>query len=228
MEKIIGIIVSPKTGFQSIYENDLRYGILVVFIVSIFSAWAGTAYFMKTELNMPFTSQSGPFSQGHAGFFQQGAQDSQINYDILRNRLMPLIFLGGFLGEIIRWLLPSILVIIVGKFLIGDGNSRRMLVMTGFAFLPMLLQHLLRLIDALTISPTSLSVFNASQLPSNNFFWKIVIHSINVFTVFGLFNVLLNIFAVYQNYETKISRATNVTILSYFIYILLRAFVPII
>jgi hypothetical protein len=80
----------------------------------------------------------------------------------------------------------------------------------------------------LTISSTSLSIFNASQLPSNNFFWKIVIHSISVFTVFGLFNVILNIFAVSQNYETEISRATTVTILSYLIYILLRSSVPII
>ena len=228
MDKLIGVTISPRIGFQSIYESDLKYGILIVLVVSIFSAWAGATYFMKTELNIQFSSQLGPFSHGGPNFFRQGEQDLQINSLEIKNRLLPFIFIGGFLGGIIRWLVPSILVILVAKIFIGDGSSRRMLTMTGFGFLPMLLQHLLRLIDALTISPTRLSVFTASQLTSNNFFWKIVIQSISVFTVFGLLNVFLSIHAISQNYETQISRATIVTILSHFIYVLLRSLVPII
>jgi hypothetical protein len=105
--KIFGVITSPRRAFQDIEERDLRSGLLVVLLVAILSAWAGMTYFSKMELNLQAASLAGPFRQGGPGFFQPGAQDSQIDFEAIRSRLVPFIAIGCIVGTFIRWLVPS-------------------------------------------------------------------------------------------------------------------------
>ena len=202
------MITSPGRGFQDIEERDLRTGLFIVFLVAILSAWAGMIYFSKTELSLLATGQSG------------------INFDA--SMLTPFIAIGDIVSSFIRWLVPSLLVLLTAKVLVSEGSSRRMLAMTSFAFIPMIAQHLLRVIDAMTISSANLAAFTASQPTSTGLVGNIINQAISVFTVFGLLTVLLNTYAVSANYEADNRKSAMVTVAAYLIYVLLRAFIPII
>ena len=223
VSKIFGVITSPRRAFQDIEERDLRAGLLVVLLVAVLSAWAGMTYFSKMEPNLQAAGQAGPLGHGGLGFFQPGAQDSQVDFEATRSRLVPFIAIGGIVGTFIRWLVPSLLVLLTAKVLVGEGSSRRMLAMTGFAFMPMAAQQLLRVLDAMTISSANLAAFTASQVNATGLVGKILNQAIGVFTVFGLLTVLLNTYAVSANYGADTRKSATVTVTAYLIYVLLRA-----
>jgi len=205
MSKIFGVITSPRRAFQDIEERDLRTGLLIVLLVAVLSAWAGITYFSKTELNLQAAGQSG------------------IDFETIKSRMMPFIAIGGIVSTFIRWLVPSLLVLLTAKVLVGEGSSRRMLAMTGFAFMPMAAQQLLRVLDAMTISSANLAALTASKLTLTGLVGKMINQAIGVFTVFGLFSVLLNTYAVSANYEADTRKSAVVTVAAYLIYVLLRA-----
>ena len=204
--KIFGVITSPRRGFLDIEERDLRTGLFIVFLVAVLSAWAGMIYFSKTELNLLAAGLSG------------------VNFDA--SRLTPFIAIGGIVGTFIRWLVPSLLVLLTAKVLVGEGSSRRMLAMTSFAFMPMAAQQLLRVLDAMTISSANLAALTASQLALTGLVGKIINQAIGVFTVFGLLTVLLNTYAVSANYGADTRKSATVTVAAYLIYVLLLTFIP--
>ena len=100
--------------------------------------------------------------------------------------------------------------------------------MTGFAFIPMAAQQLLRVLDAMTISSANLAALAASQLNATGLVGKIFNQAIGVFTVFGLLTVLLSTYAVSANYGADTRKSATATVAAYLIYVLLRAFIPII
>jgi hypothetical protein len=205
VSKIFGVITSPRRAFQDIEERDLRTGLFIVFLVAILSAWAGMIYFSKTELNLLAAGLSG--------------------IDFEASSLTPFIAIGGIVGTFLRWLVPSLLVLLTAKVLVGEGSSRRMLAMTSFAFMPMVAQQLLRVLDAMTISSANLAALAASQLNATGLFGKIISQAIGVFTVFGLLTVLLNTYAVSANYGADTRKSATVTVAAYLIYVLLLAFI---
>jgi hypothetical protein len=205
VSKIFGVITSPRRAFQDIEERDLRTGLFIVFLVAILSAWAGMIYFSKTELNLLAAGLSG--------------------IDFEASSLTPFIAIGGIVGTFLRWLVPSLLVLLTAKVLVGEGSSRRMLAMTSFAFMPMVAQQLLRVLDAMTISSANLAALAASQLNATGLVGKIISQAIGVFTVFGLLTVLLNTYAVSANYGADTRKSATVTVAAYLIYVLLLAFI---
>lgn len=189
-EKIFGVLRSPSTGFPQIEEDDLRKGILIIFIIGLLSSWAGVIY--------------------------------------LRARtIMPFLAIGGIVGAFTRWLIPSVLVLITAKILIGDGNTRRMLAMTAFASLPQLAQQLLRVVDASTISTVDLTALRAAVFPSTGLIFKAMNQGIKVFNLFGLLTLALTVYAVSANYGSPKRRALTVSVSAYLAYVLLKVFLPI-
>lgn len=189
-EKIFGVLRSPSTGFPQIEEDDLRKGILIIFIIGLLSSWAGVIY--------------------------------------LRARtIMPFLAIGGIVGAFTRWLIPSVLVLITAKILIGDGNTRRMLAMTAFASLPQLAQQLLRVVDASTISTVDLTALRAAVFPSTGLIFKAMNQGVKVFNLFGLLTLALTVYAVSANYGSPKRRALTVSVSAYLAYILLKVFLPI-
>ena len=207
VSKIFGVITSPGRGFQDIEERDLRTGLFIVFLAAILSAWAGMIYFSKTELNLLAAGLSGT------------------NFEA--SRLTPFIAIGGIVSTFIRWLVPSILVILTAKVLVGKGNSRRMLAMTGFAFTPMVGQQLLRVVDAYTISAADLASLTATRAAASGLLGRLVNQAFTLFNLFGVLTLILTAVAVSVNYEATPRKAAFVTVSAYVAYMILRVYLPI-
>jgi hypothetical protein len=224
--KIIDLATSPRSVFSGIEEIDLTKGIAVVLIIAVLSGWAGMIYFTKTELHIP-DMRSG--SGGGSPMFSPGAQDSGgFDPEVLRSRLAPLIAIGGVLGTVTRWLVPSILVLLVANIWVGKGSSKRMLAMTGFASAPRIIQQLLRVIDAYTISTADITSLTATRAASSGLLGKLVNQAFTVFNLFGILTIILTAVAVSVNHEATPRKAAYVTVLAFVIYMVLRVYLPII
>jgi len=224
--KILGMATSPRSIFTGIQELDLRGGILVILIIGVLSGWAGMTYFSKTELQIP---DMGPGSHGGNPMFSPGPQGSN-GFDpvALRSRLAPFIAIGGVLGSVTRWLVPSILVLFVANIWVGKGSSKRMLAMTGFASAPRIIQQLLRVIDAYTISAADITALTATRVAASGLFGRFANQAFVVFNLFGVLTIILTAVAVSVNYESAPQKAALVTVLAYLVYTFLRVYLPII
>ena len=226
-EKAFAVIRSPSTGFAMIDKDDLRKGILIVAIIGLLSSWAGVVYLSKTEFDLSRLTQSGPPRMGGGRFFGSDSNSQVIDPDTLRSTVMPFIMIGGLVGAFTRWLVPGVLVLIVAKILIGDGNTKRMLAMTAFASLPLMAQQLLRVVDAYTISSGALSALRSPVFPSTSLVYGFLNQGVRVFNVFGLLTLVLTVYAVSANYDSPNRRSFMVSVLAYLFYVPVKTFLPI-
>jgi hypothetical protein len=217
---------SPRSVFTGIQELDLRGGIIVILIIGVLAGWAGMTYFSKTELQIP---DMGPGSGGGNPMFGPGPQGSS-GFDpaALRSRLAPFIAIGGVLGSVTRWLVPSILVLFVANIWVGKGSSKRMLAMTGFASSPRIIQQILRVIDAYTISAADITALTATRAAATGLLGRLANQAFTVFNLFGVLTIILTAITVSVNYEAAPRKAAMVTVLAYVVYTVLRVFLPII
>ena len=224
--KIIGLVASPRGVFTKIEELDLRGGIIVILLIGVLAGWAGMTYFSKTELQIP---NMGPGSGGGPPGFGPGPPGSSgVDPAVLRNRLAPFIAIGGVLGSVTRWLVPSILVLFVANIRLGKGSSKRMLAMTGFAAAPQIIQQLLRGIDSYTISAADIASLTASRAAASGLLGKLLNQAFSVFNLFGVITIILTAVAVSVNYEAAPRKAAIVTVMAYIMYAILRVYLPII
>jgi len=223
--KIMGLATSPRGVFSGIEEIDLRGGIAVILVIGVLSGWAGMTYFSKTELQIPDMGSG----SGGSPMFSPGAQDlGGLDPEALRSRLAPFIAIGGVLGAVTRWLIPSILVLLAANIWVGKGSSKRMLAMTGFASAPRIIQQLLRVVDAYTISAADIASLTATQAAASGLLGKLVNQAFTIFNLFGVLTIVLTAVAVSVNYEATPRRAALVTVLAYVVYMILRVYLPII
>ena len=226
---IIGMATSPRNVFSGIEEIDLKRGIAVVLIIAILSGWAGMTYFTKTELQIPGMGSGSGRPGGGNPMFSPGAQDSDgLDPVALRSRLAPFIGIGGILGAVTRWLIPSILVVLVANIWVGKGSSKRLLAMTGFASAPRIIQQLLRVVDAYTISAADIASLTATRAAASGLLGKLANQAFTVFNLFGLLTIILTAVAVSVNYEAVPRKAAYVTVLAYVGYMVLRVYLPIV
>ncbi len=223
---IIGMATSPRNVFSGIEEIDLKRGIAVVLIIAILSGWAGMTYFTKSELQIP---DMGSRPSGGNPMFSPGAQDSNgLDPVALRSRLAPFIGIGAILGAVTRWLIPSILVVLVANRGVGKGSSKRLLAMTGFASAPRIIQQFLRVVDAYTISAADIASLTATRAAASGLLGKLANQAFVVFNLFGLLTIILTAVAVSVNYEAVPRKAAYVTVLAYVGYMVLRVYLPIV
>ncbi|TRO46747.1 hypothetical protein E2P65_05310 [Candidatus Bathyarchaeota archaeon] len=228
VEQLRGILLSPGVGFHEIGEEDLRRGVLIILVIGLLSSWAGVVYLSKTEFDLSSMVQRGPSGFGPRGrFFNSGASSPDIDPDAFRRTLMPFIAFGGMVGAFTRWLVPSVLLLIAAKILIGDVRSKRMLAMTAFASLPQLAQQLLRVVDAYTISTGDLIALRTPLFPSTSLLLSALNQAVKVFNVFGLLTMALTVYAISANNGTQRGRSLTVVVIAYFAYVVLRTVLPI-
>ncbi len=226
--KIMGLATSPRVVFSGIEEIDLQKGIATILIIALLSGWAGITYFTKTELQLPGMGSGSGRPGGGSPMFRPGAQDSGgIDPGTIRSRLAPFIAIGGVLGAVTRWLVPSVLVLLAANIWVGKGSSKRMLAMTGFASAPRIIQQLLRVIDAYTISAADLASLTATQASASGLLGKLVNQAFTIFNLFGVLTIVLTAVAVSVNYEATPRKAAYVSVLAYVVYMVLRVFLPI-
>ncbi len=227
-DKLRGVITSPREAFEGIDERDLRKGFAVVLLAAVLSAWAGMVYTSKMDFSL-LLGTGGTQPDGSGQFFSPGVQNAQeFDPTAIMSRLMPFIAVGNIVGSVLRWLVPSALLLLSAKVLVGEGSSRRLLAMTGFASSPKVLQQALRVVDAYVITAQELMALIASRAAPADLPGRILVQALNLIDVFSVATIVLTVFAVSANYGTPTRRALAVTLLAYAAYVLIRTIIPVV
>ena len=194
ISKVRGCVTSPRETFTTILEEDLRKGILLVLITALLAAVAGFAYGQKITALGPVVLTLTPAA----------------------------LALGGGLGLLVGWIVPSAAIHALASMQTGGGNLRRFLALTGFATTPHILRHIIRIMDAATVDNGLLLEAIASKANPSGFVVKLFSHNTDVLNVFGLWEMALIVIAVTVNYKMETRRAAFTTIIVYLAYLLLR------
>ena len=91
-----------------------------------------------------------------------------------------------------------------------------------------IIQQLLRVIDAYTISAADIASLTATRAAASGLLGKLVNQAFTVFNLFGVLTIILIAVAVSVNYEATPRKAAYVTVLAYVVYMILRVYLPVI
>jgi hypothetical protein len=211
IKDIIGCLVSPRSSFKSIMEKpSLKKATLLILVIAIVAAWASFNYRAKLPLQLPvIPGQGTPVGSG---------QFTQVM--MIMSALMALIGIFG------TWLISSVLVHSISRPLGGKEAFKSMLTLAGYASVPLLLQHVLRLADSFMASQEALQLTATLQLSADPLLNSIAGAVIDVFTIFRLWSIVLLIVAVRENYKISTVKSMVTVVLSYILIVFFFAVLP--
>ena len=202
MEKLVGVITVPGETFKHITEKDLKKGLFVILVIAILSGLAGATYFLKRDIDTPFGD--------------------------IRSQMSPFVAVIFSITYLIRWFAPSLLLAVFAKVMIGVGSAKRLLAMTSFGSIPLLVQQILRVIDSQIITSTEIKQIIASSFSGDGFVTQFLNEGLKVLNIFEIITVILTVYAVRENYGSSTGKAAQVTVLAYLAYVFVRTLLPLI
>ena len=208
---IIGCLISPRSSLKSIMEKpSLKKATVLILVIAIVAAWASFNYREKLPLQLPvIPGQGTPVGSG---------QFTQVI--VIMGALMALIGIFG------TWLISSVLIHGISRPLGGKGAFKSMLTLAGYASVPLLLQHVLRLADSFMVSQEALQLTATLQISTDPLLNSIAGAVIDVFTIFRLWSIVLLIVAVRENYKISTVKSMVAVVLSYILIIFFSVFLP--
>lgn len=208
---ILGImkcIVSPQSLFKSVLEKpNLTKATSLILVIAVVAAWASFNYMSK----LPLTSL---LQQEGGGMFPEQGQL------MIASVVMTLIGVFG------TWFTSSALIHGFAKVLKGNGAFNNILILAGYASMPLLIQQLLRLVDSFVVSPEGALQIVGFLVSAGPLLNPIASAAAHILTIFRLWSIVLLVIAVRENYKVSMARSTVVTILSFTAVLFISTFLP--
>jgi len=216
IRQVMGCLTSPRSSFKSILEKpSLLKAVALILLIAIIASWASYNYTGKLPLTFPAEGEAFP---GPGGF---------VSPEQLRQASMIMNTMTGLIGVFGTWLISSALVHGFSKAQGGKGAFRSMLTLAGYASTPLLIQHLLRLIDSfMTTKEEVLRLAGATQVFTQPFLNAIANAAINTFSIFRLWSIALFVIALRENYKISTLRSIVVVAVTYITIVFLSIFLP--
>lgn len=220
IRQVIGCLTSPRSSLKSILEKpSLLKATALILLIAIPAAWANYNYTGKLPLTFVAEREAGlrfPFIPHGLVSPEQLAQTSMI-----------VNAMTGLVGVFGSWLISSALFHGFSKAQRGKGTFRNMLTLTGFASTPLLIQHLLRLIDSFMASQEEVTRLAVRlQIFINPFLNLIANAVVNTFSIFRLWSIALFVIAVSENHKISTVRSIATAVATYAIMVFLSIFLP--
>ncbi|MFQ6080216.1 MAG: Yip1 family protein [Candidatus Bathyarchaeia archaeon] len=217
--QVIGCLTSPRTSFKSILEKpSLLKAATLILVIAIVASWASYNYAGKLPLPSVIERETRRRFLGPGGF---------VSPEQLQQTLVILNTVTGFIGVFGGWLISSAIVHALSRARGRRGTFKSMLTLAGYASMPLLIQHVLRLIDSFVITEQGLLQLSGTTRVFNQPLLNAITNAaINVFSVFRLWSVALLVIALCENYEISTARSVVTVAATYIIILFLSMFLP--
>lgn len=211
VKQIVGCLRLSRESFRSVLERpSLLRGTSIILTIAAIAAWAGYNYAGK----MPVPTLRMPTVMGPPPI-----RPEQLRYFTMIGGAI-----GGLIGVPLIWLAISVLPHVLSKVVGGEGKFKNMLVLAAFASVPLLFQHLLRLIDSLMINEAEASKLAGTlQILADRFINAVANDLVRTFTVFGIWSAVLLAMAVRENYELSPIKSVIVVAMAYALIVVVSA-----
>lgn len=216
--QVIGCLASPRSSLKSIREKPslLRASILIL-VIAVIAAWASYNYTGKLPLTFIPDQEAGPFM----------GPGNVVRPEQIRQASMIVSVMMGLIGVFGSWLIVSATVHALSRAQRGRGTFKSMLTLAGYASTPLLIQHLLRLIDSFTITEQELlQLSGGTQVFSQPLLSATSNAAMNVFNIFRLWSAALLVIALRENYEMSTARSVVTVAATYILIVFLSIFLP--
>jgi len=217
IRQILLCLKSPRSSFKSILEKpSLSRAAALILVIAVVAAWASYNYAAKLPLTIMPERERRLFP-GAGGL---------VSLEQLRQTLMISSAITGLIGVFASWSISSALIHAFSRVQRGKGSFRSMLTLAGYALTPLLIQHLLRLIDSFittgdeVLRPTKIQIFTQPLLSA------MANTTINYFSIFRLWSIALFVIALSENYKISTVRSVVTVAATYILMIFLSIFLP--
>lgn len=207
--KLVGVFTHPRSTFEAITEKDLTRGFALVLLVAIVGALASAQYISKMDLS----------SLPRIGLLP-GADASS-----LRGSLGIAIGVITGIRTVTGWLIPALIIYVIAKLSTGEGGLKRLFAQTGFASTPLLIQHVLRLIDAYAMQGSLRNDLFQTETLIMGLSQRIINQALNSLNLFSLVAISLTIVAASVTFRSSKKKMAMITVVSYVIFITLRSLI---
>lgn len=211
--QVIGCLTSPRSSLKSILEKPilLRAAVLIL-VIAVIAAWASYNYTGKLPLASISEQETGPFA------------GPGVSPERIRQASMIVSVMIGLFGVFGSWLISSAIIHVLSRRQGGRGTFRDMLTLAGYASTPLLIQHLLRLIDSFMVTEQGvLQLLGGAQVFNQPLLNAIANAAINTFSIFKLWSIALFVIVICENYGISTARSI-VTVAATYIIIMFLPF----
>jgi len=185
--------------------------------IAVIAAWASYNYAGKLPLTIIPEQERRRLFPGAGGL---------VSLEQLRQTLMILNAITGLIGVFGSWLVSSALIHAFSRVQRGKGSFRSMLTLAGYASTPILIQHLLRLIDSFITTQEEVLRLTKIQVFSQPLLSAMANTTINYFSIFRLWSIALLVIALSENYKISTLRSIVTVAATYILMIFLSIFLP--
>ena len=209
-------VISPQSLFKSVLERpNLTKATTLILIIAIVAAWASFNYMSKLPLTSLLPQQ---------GMFPE--QGSVASTEQLRQPLMVVSVMMTLIGVFGTWLISSVFIHGFAKALKGSGSFNTILVLVGYASVPLLIQQLLRLVDSFVVSPEGALQLVGFLVAAGPILNPIAGAATRIFTIFRMWSIILLVIAARDNYKLSTARSAVAVILSFVAISFISTFLP--
>lgn len=209
--QVIGCLISPQSSLKSIMEKPILFrATVLILVIAVIAAWASYNYTGKLPLAFIPEKETGPF----AG---PGVSPEQI-----RQASMIVSAMMGLFGVFGSWLISSAIIHVLSKRQGGRGSFKDMLTLAGYASTPLLIQHLLRLIDSFMVTEQgALQLLALAQVFNQPLLNAVANSVINTFSIFKLWSIGLFVIVICEKYGISTARSIVTVAVTYIIIMFL-------
>jgi hypothetical protein len=212
IREIIGCLISPRSSFRSILESpSLLKATALILVIAIVASWASFNYTGKLPTS----------------FFVDQRPGGIVNAEQLRQASMTINAMLGLISIFGTWVIGSALIHGFSSPLGGKGTFKSMLTLAGYASTPLLIQQVLRLADSFTAGQDAvLQLVTGLQISVYPLLNTIANATMNIFTIFRLWSIVLFVVAIRENYKMSTARSIFVAAISFVLIAFLSVLLP--
>lgn len=201
----VGVLKSPHATFEQIDEGDLMKGLLFVGVLVVLTVGSTVTYTRKIPIEVLIP--------------QIGQTDTDVSGST--QNIITILGISNIVVALIGYVLPVFLIHGFATLTGAQGSLKKGLTMNAFASMPLVLQQLLRVFDAIIISSSSLTGYLLSKRAITGKL-IIAIFNTNIFTVFGLATWFLIGYGVSANYGISRRKSLLFALLPYILFFALN------
>ncbi len=218
LKRIFSCLVSPRKTFRSILEKPrLLNASILMLIIALIAASANYIYVSKLPLTFIIAEK----------ILQGRVPITLINPEQLRQAMVIMNVILGFTVIFGRWIIGAIIIHIFSKTQKTEGSFTNMLTLAAYSSTPLLLQHILRLIDSFVITEDEVKlIMSPLQVSSQPFLNATANAALDTFNIFTLWSMILLVVAASENYKTSTIKSTIIVVAAYIAIMFLSLILP--
>lgn len=191
--QLLGVLYKPRKIFESVDEDDLVKGVLVVVLMAALGAYSTMTYMGKVPLSVIAPQLEGQDLGPMAG-----------SMGLISGISAGIMMVAG-------WAISTAVIHGLGKLSGGDGSMKRFFAINGFIAVPGLLNQLLRVVDASLLDSASIAGYFVSYRELDSQILKALMGA-GLMNIWGLAGLALLVIGLEENYKLGRGRAVLVAL----------------